>query len=336
MKNERPHFLLFSDSQRSSSASTNESSGNWRFVLESLDGETNFAVSDTEPETSPERLALLSVVRGLESLDQPSRVTLLTTSRYVSRGLRFGLPQWRENRWQWEDFGRTTPVDHADLWRRVDRAMRIHQVNCRLWRVDPPESTAVPAAGMEPGSEPAVDRSHVAESHVHAPRVSAPNATAPGRIAHLLARVMRASRAVWQNTGVRDQRSEFDRHRRSGGVWAEGTGFDRSGRRRRDLRQSPAHSAANWSVGTGAIPHSLSILSMQTISVRPLSAWFRVALVAVVVGLAGCATLPPAPEAELPSSNPDWSSARPAASPRSELSGLSDRSREIERNLGIR
>ncbi len=85
---------------------------------------------------SPERLELLAVVRGLEALEQPSKVTLVTTSRVVRRGLRFGLELWRENQWHWERFGRMAPIKNADLWQRVDRALHIHDVSCRTLRFD--------------------------------------------------------------------------------------------------------------------------------------------------------------------------------------------------------
>ena len=39
---------------------------------------------------------LLAVVRGLEALPEPSRVTLVTTSGWIRRGLRFGLDNWRD------------------------------------------------------------------------------------------------------------------------------------------------------------------------------------------------------------------------------------------------
>ena len=79
-----------------------------------------------------ERLALLSVVRGLEALEQPSQVTLVTTSRYVSRGLRYGLNTWRDSDYTWERFGEQRPVRNSDLWRRVDTALQFHGIKCRL------------------------------------------------------------------------------------------------------------------------------------------------------------------------------------------------------------
>src|SRR5262245_60414463 len=97
----RPHFLLFSQSR---SRDPQRGNGSWRFVLESVDGNDVMQAEDFESETSGDRLALLAVVRGLEALDQPSRVTLVTNNRYVARGLRFGLREWRENQWRWERF----------------------------------------------------------------------------------------------------------------------------------------------------------------------------------------------------------------------------------------
>ena len=129
----RPHFLLFSDADTSTQR---DSRARWRFRLEALDGTAELEADDAEPELETDRLALLAVVRGLEALDQPSRVTLVTSSRYVARGLRFGLEEWRQNRWQWERFGRLAPVKNGDLWQRVDRALGFHQVECRTWRFD--------------------------------------------------------------------------------------------------------------------------------------------------------------------------------------------------------
>jgi ribonuclease HI len=138
-----PHYLLFSDASDHSSSQPfpgDRRPGRWKFVLESVDGTTRLEASDEEGDLSRERLELLSVVRGLEALPQPSRVTLITTSRSVDRGLRFGLAEWRDNNWQWEHFGTMLPVKNADLWQRLDRALSIHDVRCRTVRIDAPHA----------------------------------------------------------------------------------------------------------------------------------------------------------------------------------------------------
>jgi ribonuclease HI len=131
-----PHFLLFSEARRLGNRP------DWHFVIAAADGSPQFEAADSEPHTRGERLELLAVVRGLEALDQPSQVTIYTPSRYVHRGLRFGLPEWRSSGWQWERYGQMVPVKDRDLWRRVDRALQFHQVECRTWRLDEAHTTA--------------------------------------------------------------------------------------------------------------------------------------------------------------------------------------------------
>ena len=93
-------------------------------------------IEDAEPAIQGDRLELLAVVRGLEALDQPSQVTLLTGSSYVNRGLSYGMDDWRSNNWQWESHGKMVPVKNGDLWRRLDRALRVHSVRCKYHRID--------------------------------------------------------------------------------------------------------------------------------------------------------------------------------------------------------
>jgi ribonuclease HI len=125
-----PHYTLFS------TFDTDCQPGRWRFVLRAADGSARLEAEDAEPDAHAERLELLAVVRGLEALDQPSRVTLMTPSPYVREGIRYGLAEWRKNGWRWEFFGQLVPVKNCDLWQRVDIALQFHQVDCRRWRID--------------------------------------------------------------------------------------------------------------------------------------------------------------------------------------------------------
>lgn len=146
------HYLLFSEASRDENDAENNDKNNlvqWRFVLQEVLTNRQFSASGTEPTACSERLELLAVVRALESLDGPSRVTLVTKSRYVSRGLKRGLPQWRERQWKWERFGKLRPVRDDDLWRRVDGALKFHELDCRLWQFGSPFETA----GAAPSSE---------------------------------------------------------------------------------------------------------------------------------------------------------------------------------------
>jgi ribonuclease HI len=144
MKCSSPRYQLFSMSAKP------DRPGLWRFVIRGDDGSALLAAEDVEPDIQGERLELLSVVRGLEALAQPSRVTLMTPSVYVREGIRYGLEEWRSNDWQWESFGRMVPVKNSDLWRRIDRAMQFHEVECRTWRFDPSHEEPSPPVGVQP------------------------------------------------------------------------------------------------------------------------------------------------------------------------------------------
>ena len=143
MKTTTPRYKLFS--------MTGADTGRWKITLRTPDDDVRLEVDDYEPGLSGERLALLSVVRGLEALDEPAAVEVHTPSVYVREGMRYGLPQWRSNDWQWESFGQMVPVKNCDLWQRVDRALRFHRVECRTWRVDTLRGwTEDPSASWDP------------------------------------------------------------------------------------------------------------------------------------------------------------------------------------------
>jgi ribonuclease HI len=125
------HYLLFTDTIDQCG-----SEPQWRFDLQPLgNGERVFA-DDAEPGVSGNRLELLAAVRGVEALAEPARVTLITRSRYVRRGISQGLSHWRAHNWQWERFGRLVPIRDQDLWQRLDRALTIHQVACWPWPLE--------------------------------------------------------------------------------------------------------------------------------------------------------------------------------------------------------
>ena len=130
MNSGTPHYLLKSE------ASRENGSGRWRFVLRPLDGSPEIEAADLEPNVWGERLDLLTVVRALESLDQPSWVTLVGCTRYVEQGILYGIAEWEENGWRWECFGQMTPVRDVDLWQRMDRILQFHRVDFGRRRFD--------------------------------------------------------------------------------------------------------------------------------------------------------------------------------------------------------
>ena len=133
MQKTAPHYLLLTETVDKLTDQGRE--GRWRFVLESMqDDNDRVEVSERESDVHGERLQLLAVVRGVESLEQPSKLTLITSSAYVGKRIRKGFDRWIENDWRWESFGALKPVKDADLWKRIHAAMQIHSIECRLWQ----------------------------------------------------------------------------------------------------------------------------------------------------------------------------------------------------------
>jgi len=201
-----PHYLLFSESHTPRTTAAGgvrhgHSPGRWRFVLETVDGDIRFEAADEESESEEGRLALLAVVRGLEALEQPSRVTVVTPSRYVSRGFLFGLGEWRDNGWRWERFGEMTPIKNRDLWQRIDRAMQYHQVECRVWRFDVPDT---PEPAPEPAASVATAAAAATSPAAAPPRcMPAPKHRSKPRVRRQPARPSRAAATSWREV-VRD------------------------------------------------------------------------------------------------------------------------------------
>ena len=110
--------------------------GQWRFILESLDDLGRLEVADEEPGTWGPRLALLATVRGLEALEQPSRVTLIARSLYLNDRLSRLTATAKEFSSQWELSPWHDRYQNADLWQRVEAALGYHNVECRNWRLD--------------------------------------------------------------------------------------------------------------------------------------------------------------------------------------------------------
>jgi ribonuclease HI len=184
-----PHFLLYAEAATSADSAACDV-GRWRFVLRLPSGETSLEAADDENDATPERLELLAVVRGLESLSQPSRVTLLSGSRSIRRGLEHGLSQWRENDWQWERYGRLTPVKNSDLWQRLDRLLEYHAIECRPVRLDKADDLAAPPPRQRPvgtlrrragGRTFRIDKPHTTSKHQISNHKSQTNSKSKGR-----------------------------------------------------------------------------------------------------------------------------------------------------------
>jgi len=179
----KPHYLLFCEGnlcQQGQNLAAER--GRWRFVLEHLETGERIEATDIESISHPDRTALLAVLRGLEALEQPSRVTMITTNRYVARGLQYGLAEWRENDYCWEHFGSVQPIRNADLWKRVDSTLKFHEVRCRWMSQDPASGEGEGDArevSVDTGNKPTEDVTRSGSGRTHRDDDSSPPTAKP-------------------------------------------------------------------------------------------------------------------------------------------------------------
>ena len=97
--------------------------GGWGALLE-YDGRTR-ELFGGEANTTNNRMELTAVIRALEALMRPCRVTLHTDSQYVQQGITTWIHDWKKR--GWKTAGKK-PVKNEDLWRRLDELAGQHEI----------------------------------------------------------------------------------------------------------------------------------------------------------------------------------------------------------------
>ena len=108
--------------------SGNPGPGGWGAVLRYGEHERELYGGEAAPTTN-NRMELMAAIQALESLKRPVTVRLHTDSTYVRNGITSWLASWKRNGWQTSG---KQPVKNADLWQRLELAVKPHQVDW-LW-----------------------------------------------------------------------------------------------------------------------------------------------------------------------------------------------------------
>ena len=107
--------------------SGNPGPGGWGTILRF--GTVEKELSGGESMTTNNRMELTAVIRGLEALKEPCRVTVTTDSRYVVDGIEKGWAKaWRARGWVKSD---KKPALNPELWGRLLDLLDQHEVTFR-------------------------------------------------------------------------------------------------------------------------------------------------------------------------------------------------------------
>jgi ribonuclease HI len=110
--------------------SGNPGPGGWGAILRWGDHERE--LSGGEPDTTNNRMELMSVIMGLAAITRPMDVVIHTDSSYVEQAFTKGwLRSWQQNGWHTAD---KKPVKNQDLWQRLAEEAARHRVTFRRVR----------------------------------------------------------------------------------------------------------------------------------------------------------------------------------------------------------
>ncbi len=106
--------------------SGNPGPGGWGALLIAREGDRvvkERALSGGEAETTNNRMELLAAITALETLDRPTKLTVVTDSAYVKDGITKWIHGWKRNGWK-----KKGGLKNVELWQRLDAAAARHDV----------------------------------------------------------------------------------------------------------------------------------------------------------------------------------------------------------------
>jgi ribonuclease HI len=132
----------------------NPGPGGWAALLRS--GKREKEISGAEAQTTNNRMELTAAIKGLQTLNQPCRVTFYTDSEYLKRGITEWLPNWRKRQWR----RKGGALANIDLWQALDAALQKHQVEWHWVRghAGHPENEKVDQLARQAGRQAMMSR----------------------------------------------------------------------------------------------------------------------------------------------------------------------------------
>ncbi|SFK94998.1 ribonuclease HI [Shimia haliotis] len=108
--------------------SGNPGPGGWGTLMQAKDGDTVIkerTLNGGAAETTNNKMELMAAIMALETLERPSKITVVTDSSYVKDGVTGWIHGWKRNGWK---TAAKKPVKNVELWQRLDAAQARHDV----------------------------------------------------------------------------------------------------------------------------------------------------------------------------------------------------------------
>lgn len=115
---------LFTDG----ACSGNPGPGGWAFILRHDKSESEFEDSGGESNTTNNQMELMAVIKGLENLVEPCKVSLYSDSAYVLTGMQEWMQKWKLQGWKRRTGSKMEAVKNLELWKRLDELKKVHEI----------------------------------------------------------------------------------------------------------------------------------------------------------------------------------------------------------------
>lgn len=108
--------------------------GGWAYIIDAPSLIRPFVRRGALRRTTNNRAELMAVIKGLESMADPTDVHVFTDSEYVALGITERLPRWKSQGWRAGSGRHRRPLKNVDLWQRLDALLTQHRVSCEVVR----------------------------------------------------------------------------------------------------------------------------------------------------------------------------------------------------------
>jgi len=102
----------------------NPGPGGWAAII--LEKNKKKEIFGGEKITTNNRMELIAVINALNLINNKSKISIYTDSKYIINGITIWMKNWKKNNWKTSN---KKIVKNKDLWNLLDKICGIHQVN---------------------------------------------------------------------------------------------------------------------------------------------------------------------------------------------------------------
>jgi ribonuclease HI len=109
------------------SCSKPQGPGAWAYLIVCEDG-SSVEYTKGSKCTTNNRMELEGPIEALKSIQEPSKITIISDSKYVTNGINDWIYKWHQNGWKRKQNDRLVKLANEDLWKKMYDLIQFHKV----------------------------------------------------------------------------------------------------------------------------------------------------------------------------------------------------------------